>query len=356
MSENKNIGGDALVFSCGLLDTGNGKTAHGLIRGSDRFVTKALVDKKFTGRDAGEVMDGKKRNIPVYASVDEALSAFPSIINAIVGLAPIGGKLPPDLIEDLLFSAQKGLNIISGLHDYVSDHKNIAEAAATSGSTIVDIRKPKPKSELHFWTGKIFDVTCPIVGVMGMDCAIGKRSTTRFLLEACKKHGIKAEMIYTGQTGWMQSGRYGFVFDSTYNDFVSGELEHAIHSCWKNEKPDIIFVEGQSGLRNPSGPCGSEMLVSGNAKKVILLAAPKRIYYEDDETWGTMPSIQSEIDLIKMYGSDVIGIALNTSGCTLDEAKAFKAKIATEIGLPVCLPLQEGVDDVMTAVKGLIEK
>lgn len=356
MPENKNIGGEALVFSCGLLDTGNGKTAHGLIRGSDRFVTKALVDKKFAGHDAGEVMDGKKRNIPVFASVDEALASFPSIKNAIVGLAPIGGKLPPDLIEDLLLSAQKGLNIISGLHEYVSDHKEIADAAAVSGTTIIDIRKPKHKSELHFWTGKIFEVTCPIVAVIGMDCAIGKRSTTRFLLEACKKRGIKAEMIFTGQTGWMQSGRYGFVFDSTYNDFVSGELEHAIHTCWKNENPDIIFIEGQSGLRNPSGPCGSEMLVSGNAKKVILLAAPKRIYYEDDESWGPMPTIQSEIDLIKMYGSDVIGVALNTAGCTREEAILFKDKITKEIGLPVCLPLEEGVDEVMEAVKGLLKK
>ena len=35
-------------------------------------------------------------------------------------------------------------------------------------------------------------------------------------------------MIYTGQTGWLQGGEYGFIFDSTLNDFVSGELENAI--------------------------------------------------------------------------------------------------------------------------------
>mgnify|MGYP001446385292 CR=1 FL=1 len=132
-------------------------------------------------------MDGKKRNIPIYASVQEALAAFPTIKNAIVGLAPIGGKLPAELIEDLLISAKKGLHIISGLHEYVSDHKEIADAALSTGATIVDIRKPKHKSELHFWTGKIFEVTCPVVAVIGMDCAIGKRSTTRFLLEACQK-------------------------------------------------------------------------------------------------------------------------------------------------------------------------
>ncbi len=71
-------------------------------------------------------------------------------------------------------------------------------------------------------------------------------------------------------------GKYGFIFDSTLNDFVVGELEHAILSCIKDTDPDIVLLEGQSALRNPTGPCGSEMLVSGNAKHVILVHAPKR--------------------------------------------------------------------------------
>ena len=122
---------------------------------------------------------------------------------------------------------------IRGRHEYVSDQRAIAEAANQFGGTITDIRKPKPKSELHFWSGKIFEVKCPIIAVIGMDCAIGKRSTVRFLLDGCKAAGLKAEMIFTGQTGWMQSGKYGFVLDSTYNDFVSGELEHAIVACYE---------------------------------------------------------------------------------------------------------------------------
>ncbi len=344
----------SLVFTCGILDTGNGKTAHGLIRGSDRFVVKAIVDKKFAGHDAGEILDGIKRNIPIVGTVDEALTMFPDIKNAIVGIAPIGGKLPPELITDLTICAEKGMNIISGLHEYVSDQPGIVQAAAKSGATITDIRKPKHKSELHFWTGKIYEVTCPILAVIGMDCAIGKRSTTRFLLDECKKAGKKAEMIFTGQTGWMQSGRYGFIFDSTYNDFVSGELEHAIYTCWKNEKPDILFVEGQSGLRNPSGPCGSELLISGNSKNVILLVAPKRKYYDDDPAWGKLPGVASEIELIKMYGSKVIGIALNTKGCNLEEAKMYQKQMSEELGLPVSIPLEEGLKEVMAAISILL--
>ena len=48
---------------------------------------------------------------------------------------------------------------------------------------------------------------------------------TMLLLEACRRRGLNAEWIYTGQTGWMQGARYGFVFDAVVNDYVSGEVE-----------------------------------------------------------------------------------------------------------------------------------
>ena len=96
--------------------------------------------------------------------------------------------------------------------------------------------------------------------MLGTDCALGKRTTARFLLEACRAVGLSTELIYTGQTGWMQGAPFGFILDSVPNDFVSGELEHAIVSCWKERRPELILLEGQSALRNPSGPCGSEFL------------------------------------------------------------------------------------------------
>ncbi len=348
------VSGNALVFTLGLLDQNYAKTAHGLIRGSDRFTVKAVIDPVHAGNDAGEILDGLNRNIPVYATIDEALQEQEDIKFAIVGIAPVGGKLPIELLDQLKQCAIKGLSIISGLHEYVSEKQDIVEAASHTGAQIIDIRKPKHKSELHFWTGRIFQVKCPIVAILGMDCAIGKRSTVRFLLEACKKEGIKAEMIFTGQTGWMQSGRYGFVLDSTYNDFVSGELEHAIVRCWDEQHPDIVFLEGQSALRNPSGPCGSELLISGQAKHTILLYSPKRMYFDDNPAWGKMPSLQSEIDLIQAYDSRVIGVALNTTGCTREEGMQYKQIIQNEIKLPVCLPVDTGVGELMPAVRSLL--
>ena len=161
-------------------------------------------------------------------------------------------------------------------------------------------------------------------------------------------------MIYTGQTGWMQGSKYGFIFDTTLNDFISGEIEHAIVTCWKEAQPDVILVEGQSSLRNPSGPCGSELLVSGNARYTILVHAPKRIYYDHLPEWGKIPSVKSEIDLIGMYNSQVIALALNTELCSDKEAFAFQKQFEDELKIPVLLPIQEGVDTIVPVIKALL--
>ena len=217
---------------------------------------------------------------------------------------------------------------------------------------LIDIRKPKKLKDLHFWTGKIFEITTPIIAVIGTDCALGKRTTARFVMNACNAAGMNTQMIYTGQTGWLQGGKYGFIFDSTLNDFVSGELEHAILTCYEETKPDVIFIEGQSALRNPTGPCGSEMLISGNAKSVILVTAPKRIYYEHEPAWGKIPSLESEIELIQQLGSTVIAIAINTEHCTDEEAFNFQKEYEEKFKLPVMLPLQEGCEKIVPVIEG----
>jgi uncharacterized NAD-dependent epimerase/dehydratase family protein len=165
--------------------------------------------------------------------------------------------------------------------------------------------------------------------------------------------GLKAELIFTGQTGWMQGARYGFILDSTLNDFVGGELAYAIISAYKNEKPDLIFLEGQSSLRNPSGPCGSEYLVSGNARKVILVHEPNRKYFDNDPEWGQIPSVESEINLIAGYGSEVIALMLNSTGLMRGEAFSIKESYEKSLGIPVVLPLEEGVETLVQTLSVL---
>ncbi len=118
--------------------------------------------------------------------------------------------------------------------------------------------------------------------------------------------------------------------------------------------PKIIFLEGQSGLRNPTGPCGSEYLVSGNARKTILIFSPKTTYFSNIPAWGKIPAIEDEIAPVKMYGSEVIAVAINTNGCTEQEAYQYQQEYEQRLGIPVLLPLQEGVDKLLPVIRGLI--
>ncbi len=346
----------AIVLTNGMLNLPDAKTAHGLIRGSERFTILAVIDHQFAGQDAGMVLEGRHRNIPVHATIETALVVIPNIKYCIIGVATVGGVLPPDFLSLIESAIRHKISIVNGLHEFLGDKPEIVRLAAAHGAELIDIRRPKKREDLHFWTGEIFSVTAPVIAVLGMDCAMGKRTTARLIRQACEAEGLQATMIYTGQTGWLQGGQYGFVFDSTLNDFISGEIEHAIVSCWKETSADIILVEGQSALRNPSGPCGSEFLVSGNAKHTVLVYAPKRKYFEHDPAWGEIPGLQSEISLIAMYGSTVIAIALNTEDCTDEEAREFAVELEKELHIPVLLPLQDGVGKIVPVLKKLVHK
>jgi uncharacterized NAD-dependent epimerase/dehydratase family protein len=347
MIGNFEVSGNAFLLSNGILHETDAKTSHGLIRHSDRFRVKAVIDCVSFGKDAGEVLDGINRDIPVFACLEDAIRERGKPDYCIVGVAPKGGVLPYDLKQIIKSALTEGISVVSGLHDYLSDQPEMVALANKYGSKLLDVRKPKSVRDLKFWSENIYDVKCPIIAILGTDCAIGKRTAALLLKKAFENAGLKTEMIYTGQTGWMQGGKYGFILDSTLNDFVSGEMSHAILNAYLQENPDLILLEGQSSLRNPSGPCGAEFLRSGNAKEVILIHKPKKKYFDSRADWGEIPSVASEIKLIHEYGSKVIALMLNTSGLTTEEAKSFKKFYNMELAIPVILTLEEGVEGLV---------
>jgi len=344
----------AAILTLGLYQTPDAKTAHGLVRGPSRFRIVGVVDEPAAGSDAGTLLDGRPRGIPIEKSLEALLERVRPDF-CIVGVATHGGVLPAEFRAVLREALGRGIGVVNGLHELLSRDPEMAELARASGAEIVDIRAPRPRSELHFWTGAVLSVRAPRIAVLGTDCAIGKRTTCQALVAACAEAGLRAGIVATGQTGWLQGIDHGFVLDATPNDFVSGELEHAIVSLAREREPELIFLEGQSALRNPSGPCGAELILSGRAAGVVLQHAPARKHFDGFEELGLeIPPLSGEIEVVRLYGSRVIGIALNHAGLEESALADARAAIALETGLPVVAPLLEGCGALVPALREVL--
>ena len=158
----------------------------------------------------------------------------------------------------------------------------------------------------------------------------------------------------TGQTGWLQGHRYGFIVDATPNDFVSGELERAVVACATEAAPDLILIEGQSALRNPSGPCGAELVLSAGARGVILQHAPGRVYFDGCEAIGArIPPAENEVELLeRFYGARVLGVALNGERLAEGELRAEASRLGAALDRPVSMPFLDGGEPLLDAVEG----
>ena len=246
------LSGKAVILTHELFDTKFAKTAHGLIRSSKRFSIVAVIDKKFSGKfislDAHEkiILDENSSGIPIYKDLDSFISSSIKASYCIIGVASAGGLLPDKMKSDILLALNHKMSIINGLHSMLNSDNELNSCAKKNSVIIHDIRRIKSRKELRFWSGEIASVKCLKVVVMGTDCGLGKRTTAKMVVDALVSKGYSAEMIYTGQTGWMQGWDHGFIFDSTLNDFVSGELEKAVVGCYKEKGPDLILIEGQA--------------------------------------------------------------------------------------------------------------
>ena len=346
----KDISGKALLYSGGLLNDIHAKTAHGLLRYSDRFQIMGLIDPMFYGSMTSDHVEQCKDNVEIFKDLSAALEKLTEKPEYLVmGVAFGGGMLPKEhrpIVED---SLSHGIDVVCGLHQLLSEDLQLAELAKKNGANIYDIRKPKKTNELRFWTGDIKKIKIPKVAVLGTDCATGKRTMCQFLVKALRESGVKTEVIFTGQTGFLQGFKHGLILDSTLNDFVSGELEKAIIECANEEQPDLMLIEGQSSLRNPSGPCGSEILLSGDVDAVVLAHPAERKYFDNCEAAeAIIPDLQDEIELIEHYGKEVIGIAINAS--ELFDASAFKE----ELPIPVLNPIFEDIGPLVDKIKSTL--
>lgn len=345
----------AIVLCEGGFGTPAGKTAAGLVRHSLRFTILGIVDSSQAGKDAGAILDGRENGVPIFASVNEALSrASEKPDFMIIGIATIGGMLPDEFRQPIRDAIEGGVSILSGLHEWLADDDELCSLAVKHGVTLNDIRKEPPLRKLHKYKNLAGQLDCIRIPVLGTDAAIGKRTTAIVLYKALNERGIRASFVATGQTGLMQGSKYGIPLDAIRGDYVVGELEHAIVSAYRDEKPKVILIEGQGALSHPAYVTGSRAIVSASQPQAVILQhAPGRKFrsYTDDVPHLPNSTVERESELIRVWaGCDVIGVALNPEGLTRDEVVAVTAEYERKYGLPVCDVLVDGPDKIVDAI------
>jgi len=352
--------GIAIVYCEGAFNTTNGKTAHGLVRRSKRYRVASVVDSRHAGKDAGDVLDGRAAGIPIEVDIQSAIDATigrgEAATHLVIGIAPDGGRLDPAARTDVRRAVELGLNVVSGLHDYLSDDPEIAELAASRGVTLFDVRKPKPTKELHFFASKIEEVSSLKVALLGTDSAVGKRTTAWLLADELEARGVTAEMVGTGQTAWMQGARHGIILDSIVNDFVAGEIEHAVWSAWTERRPQVIIIEGQGSMMNPAYPGGFEILAAGRPDIVVLQHAPTREVY-DGFPGHPMHPLRRQIEAIELISErPVVAVTLNHEGLSGDAIDAACAAITADTGLPAFDALRDGAGGLADVISTHLAK
>ena len=341
----------ALVYSENEFGKLDGKVANGLIRYSERFKIVGVIDSTKAGLDAGECLDGIKKGIPIFRSIDDALDNLGYIPKSFIyGIAPLAPFLDKRQRKVILSAMVKGMDIVNGLSEFFTDDKEFVQKARECNVQIFDFRKPPERRDLHLFTGEIFKIRTPVIVVTGTDCAVGKMTTARYIVEAFKNENINAVFIATGQAGLLQGAKYGMALDVLTSGFTTGEVEKAIVDAVNTEHPDIIIVEGQGGLSHPAFNSSSAIIKGANCDAIIIQHPPKR-KNRCDFPEIPMPELADEIELNGLFSkSKVIAIVINDEGMTDTELESTIAEYEEQYKLPVTNVIKFGCDKIIKKI------
>ncbi|WP_164233797.1 DUF1611 domain-containing protein [Microbacterium hydrocarbonoxydans] len=344
-------GSTAVVYCEGRFGEQDGKTANGLVRHSEKYEILSVIDSTRAFRDAGTHLDGSPNGIPILANLAQSIVHAGGVPDYLIcGVAPADGLLSAAQRVVLLDGISRGMHIISGLHEFLSDDAEFVAAALAAGVTITDVRRPKEKRDLHLFSGRIFDVTCPRIAILGTDGAIGKRTTATLLVQALNDSGIRAVLVGTGQTTIMQGGRYGVALDALVPQFCSGEVEDQVVAAFEGEDPDVIVVEGQGALSHPAYLTSAHILRGSRPEAVIVQHAPGRRML-GDFPMVAMPTVASEVALIEAFADTrVIGVTVNHENLTPDALDAAIDEIELDLGIPATDPLTRPAHELVEMV------
>jgi uncharacterized NAD-dependent epimerase/dehydratase family protein len=335
-----------IVLTDGQLSTFGAKTACSVIRYRGDHVV-AVLDPQKKGQRLEDIL-GWGEGIPIVASVDEALDLDPDSL--LIGIAPVGGKLPEAWRAYIVAALERGINIISGLHMMLNQDEQLAGLARQHGADLIDVRDPGPFDRVA--VGRAAELPVKRVLTIGTDCAIGKMVTALELTAAGRRAGWDAAFVATGQTGIMIEG-WGIAVDRVISDFAAGAAEWL---CEQVADRQVAFIEGQGSITHPGYSGVSLSLLHGSCPDALVIChQPGRTHHRGVQKASA--SLQEHIELCERLASArhpcrVCGVALHTAGMTDSDARVAIEATAERTSLPVTDVVRYGCDPLIRALRG----
>jgi uncharacterized NAD-dependent epimerase/dehydratase family protein len=337
------------IFAEGLFAGHHGKTAHGVIRYGTREVV-AVIDSTQAGRSASEVVPFALRDVPIVATLREAIERGASAL--LVGVAPTGGKLDAAWRSTLLEAIDAGLHVEAGLHTQLSEDAQLRRAATRAGVALRDLRAAPADLTVPQGPGSR-PGSVRVVHSVGSDTVIGKKVVTLELDRAARERGLRSVYVPTGQTGVAIAG-WGIAVDHVISDYVAGAAERLVHEGV--ERGDLLFVEGQGALFHPAYSGVTLGLLHGSAPDLLVLvhkAGAVAIRNYPDLPIPPLPELIAAYEGVarRVRPARVVAIALNTADLETDEkAREAIAAAQAETGLVADDVVRFGAERVLDAV------
>lgn len=344
------------ILAEGHLNHNDAKTAVGLLRYNNDTVV-AVIDRANAGHDVADVLgEPAGAGVPIVADVREALTYAPDTL--LIGIAPVGGRLPDEWRAQLITAIQAGLDVVSGLHMLLEEDAKLVAGAREHGVRLWDIRKPPTQLAQRIREDLPHRPGSHVLYFAGTDCNVGKMTASVELDRAARRRGLSSAFVATGQTGILIAGD-GVPADRVISDFLPGAVEGVVVPA--AEAADWVWVEGQGSLLHPAYSAVTLGLLHGAAPDAQILcheAGRAAIRHYERQPIPPLSEVRAIYEQAAAWlkPAPVVAVVLNTRLLSETEARAAIAAAEAATGLPTDDPVRFGADRLVEAVTAAVER
>lgn len=332
-----------LILTDGFSTPFAAKTAINLLRYRGQDVA-GVLDLQLAGQDVSTVF-------PAGQGISFVDTIMPDTDAIFLGIATPGGKLPTAWRPILKQALERGIDVVSGMHEFLVNDAEFVTLAASSGSQLIDVRR---NAERETARAEPFRSGSLRIHTVGHDCSVGKMVTALEIERELLSRNRDAKFLATGQTGIMISGE-GVPIDCVVADFVNGAAESLVR---RNEQHDFLLIEGQGCISHPSFSAVTVGLLHGAAPQGLIFCYEAGREHVKGLEQVPLLSNRRLIEAYELTASwrhpcKVIGIAINGRRLSQAEAEYERERVVAEFGLPACDVYREGAAPLADAVEQL---